>query len=326
MIKPRGTGKGRQPPGDKILMPSERAYHFTHFLQVSRKSLWSLSLYIFCHDLIHVYSPGEGADSPQGTKFWCQQKCLFVYLLQVSKNVFKVWFYTVFCHNIYIAPGQGQIVPRGQHFDVSRKALSLHPFVASLKKISLKKGKQKSPERATARSRSQPSCTSYFIFQCHLGNVIYKMTNGNFIQHGFPSSHYMSLIHDSNQIFLLLWCQKLEKYHTHLSLATKPVWLKQKRSMQVLNTKWYVWVPRQAWHFSCYITFPRIGNLTANTWFMIVLCFTHSVNCRKLILTHISISSHFWDIGKQCRPRSDATERGVWSGSSLFANRNIYSK
>ena len=26
-------------------------------------------------------------------------------------------------------------------------------------------------------------------------------------------------------------------------------------------------------------------------------------------------------IGKQCRPRSDAAERGVWSGSSLFANR-----
>ena len=31
-------------------------------------------------------------------------------------------------------------------------------------------------------------------------------------------------------------------------------------------------------------------------------------------------------IGKQCRPRSDASESGVWSGSSLFANRNIYSK
>ena len=28
-------------------------------------------------------------------------------------------------------------------------------------------------------------------------------------------------------------------------------------------------------------------------------------------LTHISLASHFWDIGKQCRPRSDAAERGV---------------
>ena len=30
-----------------------------------------------------------------------------------------------------------------------------------------------------------------------------------------------------------------------------------------------------------------------------------------IALTHISLASHFWDIGKQCRPRSDATERGV---------------
>ena len=30
----------------------------------------------FCHDFIHVYSPRAGADSPKGTKFWCQQKCL----------------------------------------------------------------------------------------------------------------------------------------------------------------------------------------------------------------------------------------------------------
>ena len=26
-------------------------------------------------------------------------------------------------------------------------------------------------------------------------------------------------------------------------------------------------------------------------------------------LTHISLASHFWDIGEQCRPRSDAAER-----------------
>ena len=31
-------------------------------------------LYNLFHDLIHVYSPGAGADSPQGTKFWCLQK------------------------------------------------------------------------------------------------------------------------------------------------------------------------------------------------------------------------------------------------------------
>ena len=38
---------------------------------------------------------------------------------------------------MYIAPGQGQTDPRGQKLDVSRKALSLYPFVASFKEISL---------------------------------------------------------------------------------------------------------------------------------------------------------------------------------------------
>ena len=37
-----------------------------------------------------------------------------------------------------IAPGQGQTTPWGQNFDVNRNSLSLCPFVASFKKISLK--------------------------------------------------------------------------------------------------------------------------------------------------------------------------------------------
>ena len=45
---------------------------------------------------------------------------------------------------------------------------------------------------------------------------------------------------------------------------------------------------------------------------------------KLIVLTHISLASHFWDTGKQCRPRSDAAERGVWSGPSLFAYRNFY--
>ena len=35
-------------------------------------------------------------------------------------------------------------------------------------------------------------------------------------------------------------------------------------------------------------------------------------------LTHLCPGPHKRDIGKQCRPRSDAAERGVWSGSTLF--------
>ena len=30
-----------------------------------------------------------------------------------------------------------------------------------------------------------------------------------------------------------------------------------------------------------------------------------------VLLTHISLASFLWDIGNQCRPRSDATKRGI---------------
>ena len=36
------------------------------------------------------------------------------------------------------------------------------------------------------------------------------------------------------------------------------------------------------------------------------------------MITHSSLASHKWDLDKRCRPRSDATEFGVWSGSTLF--------
>ena len=39
---------------------------------------------------------------------------------------------------MYTAPGQGQTAPRGQSFDFNRNVLSLHFFVASFKKMSLK--------------------------------------------------------------------------------------------------------------------------------------------------------------------------------------------
>ena len=41
-------------------------------------------------------------------------------------------------------------------------------------------------------------------------------------------------------------------------------------------------------------------------------------------LTRISFPSFLWDKGKQYRPRSDAAQRGVWSGSPLFAYRMYF--
>ena len=38
-------------------------------------------------------------------------------------------------------------------------------------------------------------------------------------------------------------------------------------------------------------------------------------------LTHVRLASFLWDFSKQCKPRSDAAERGVWSGYPPFAYR-----
>ena len=61
--------------------------------------------------------------------------CHFGHLLQVSKKLSLksdfIQFFHDFIHDI--ALGQGQTAPRGQNFDVNRKAFSLYPFVASFK-------------------------------------------------------------------------------------------------------------------------------------------------------------------------------------------------
>ena len=41
-------------------------------------------------------------------------------------------------------------------------------------------------------------------------------------------------------------------------------------------------------------------------------------------LTHTSLASFLWVIGKQCKPRPDAAECGIWSGSPMFAYRMFY--
>ena len=96
----------------------------------------------FFHDFIHVYSPGSGADSPQETKFGCQQKCLVTSFIccKFQKKSLKSDFIHFFMFNTYnyIAPGQGQTATRGQNFDINRKVISLYPFVESFKEISLK--------------------------------------------------------------------------------------------------------------------------------------------------------------------------------------------
>ena len=55
--------------GQNSDMSTERHYHYAYLLQVSKKYLWSLILYIFMPVFIHVYSPGAGADNPLGSEY-----------------------------------------------------------------------------------------------------------------------------------------------------------------------------------------------------------------------------------------------------------------
>ena len=66
-------------------MSTEKLCHFAHLLQVSKKYLWSLILYIIFHVFIHVYSPGAGADNPLGSEFLFSHKPFVTgHLLYVS--------------------------------------------------------------------------------------------------------------------------------------------------------------------------------------------------------------------------------------------------
>ena len=89
-------------------------------------------------------APGQGQKTHWGQTFDVNRKPLslrpFVASFkQISlKLILYTFFYFLMFFHMYIAPGQGQTTLCGQNPDVNRKALSLCPFVASFKKISLK--------------------------------------------------------------------------------------------------------------------------------------------------------------------------------------------
>ena len=82
---------------------------------------------------------GQGQTNP-GDKILMstETSCHFSHLLQVSKNLFEVCFYTIFFMILYmyihVAPEQGLTTPKGRNFYVNRNILSLWSFVASFKK------------------------------------------------------------------------------------------------------------------------------------------------------------------------------------------------
>ena len=83
------------PPRDKILMSTERPYHFAHLLQVSKQISLNLILYILFHVFIHVYSPGTGTENPMGPNFLYQHKPFVILVICckfLSLNDFLTFF------------------------------------------------------------------------------------------------------------------------------------------------------------------------------------------------------------------------------------------
>ena len=104
---------------------------------LKKKSLWSLIFYRFFMCFFHMYIAPVRGRQPTGDKNFMTTG-LFS-LLQVSKwSLRNLILYTfLMILYMYTAPGQGQKTPWGQTFYANRKPLSLRPFVASFKQISL---------------------------------------------------------------------------------------------------------------------------------------------------------------------------------------------
>ena len=108
-------------------MSTGTSCHFGHMLQVSKKVSLKSDFIQFFHDFIHVHSLGQGQTAPKETKFWYQQKYLFTSFIccKLKKNVFEVWFYIIFFHDLIhvYSPGAGTDTPQGTKFWGQQKCL-----------------------------------------------------------------------------------------------------------------------------------------------------------------------------------------------------------
>ena len=107
------------------------------FKKIALKSDFIFIFFMFHHMYI---AQGRGRQSI-GDKILMttERPYPFAHMLEVSKwSLQNLILYTfIMILYMYIAPGQGQKTPLRQIFGVNRKPLSLRPFVASFKQISL---------------------------------------------------------------------------------------------------------------------------------------------------------------------------------------------
>ena len=65
-------------------MSTKMSCHFIHLLQVLKNMSLKSDFIQFFYDLMHVYSPGAGADRPQVTNLDVSRKALSLYLFVTS--------------------------------------------------------------------------------------------------------------------------------------------------------------------------------------------------------------------------------------------------
>ena len=131
-------GQGQTTPVDKILMSTENLSLRSFATSLKKISLKSNFIHFFFIFLSMYIAPGRGLTTLWGQNFDVNRNILSLrsFVASSPKNLFEVCFYTIFFMILYmyIVPGQGQTAPKGQNFDVNRKALSLYPFLQVSKK------------------------------------------------------------------------------------------------------------------------------------------------------------------------------------------------
>ena len=113
--------------------PSAAGFKKDHF------EVWFYTCFLMCSCMYIALAQEQTTHWWQNLDVNRKPRSLWPFFYKFQNNLFEFWFYThylIILHT-YIAPGQGQTNPWGQNFDVNRKLLTLWPFVASFKNISL---------------------------------------------------------------------------------------------------------------------------------------------------------------------------------------------
>ena len=129
----KARGQGQSTPWGQNFYVNRNSLSLCPFVaSLNKISLKSDFLPFLCEFFQMYIAPGRGRQPIEDKNFMTTERpFLFALMLEVSNDLFEIWFYTHFLIilYIYIAPRQGQTNPWCQNFDVNRKLLPLRPFV-----------------------------------------------------------------------------------------------------------------------------------------------------------------------------------------------------